>query len=267
LETTVSEDDRVLLRRALARTESMEARSPSFETVWARIEQNPSPMDAPRWSLSRSAHLAWRLVLAQFHIVPWLVIPVMLLSSALALGSARWLSVAQDAHAASTGFVSVILLGVITAATFAISIGRDDTLTASTPVGASAVLAARVTGVLGLNLLCALATSIAAVSTGLHVNLGELVLGWLAPALVTSGLVTLVGIWSAPWAGAALGILVGVLLTPLNDGGGEVGMGAVISAIRVALPAPVLIALGVALLIASIASARFAENRLPAESV
>lgn len=265
----MSDDEREVLRQALAQTESNASegrRSPSFTSVWAHIAANPSPMDAPRWSLSRSWGVAWQLVVAQLRIVPWLVIPVMLASSGLAAISARWFSTAQNAQAAASGFASVTLLGVIIVTTFAISAGRGDTVIASTPVGASAVLAARMSAVLGLNVLCALATSVIAVTTGLPVDLGALILGWFAPALVVSGLVTLVGVWVTPWAGAALGILGGSLLLPTNEAGTQVGLGVVTAAIHQAMPAGAMIAVGAVLLAGAIVSAHYTVRRRVVDS-
>ena len=95
---------REALREALRRRECERGGGgPDFETVRRRVAASPSPLDRRGWTAARSLRLAASLAWAQLRIVPWLVLPLALLTATLAALAARFFSVNVGARAAVAG--------------------------------------------------------------------------------------------------------------------------------------------------------------------
>ena len=164
-------------------------------------------------SLRLAASLAW----AQLRIVPWLVLPLALLTATLAALAARFFSVNVGARAAVAGFSSLVLFGVNLTVTAALSRLREDSVCLATPVGPRAVVLARVAAVLALDAAAAVAASAAAAAWGAAGSIGAMLAGWLVPMAAVAGAVAFLAIWTAPWAGVVVGMAVIPLVGPSSS--------------------------------------------------
>lgn len=246
------------LRDALRRLEADAAQEvPAYDAVWSRIASSPSPMEAPGWGAARSLRVAGLLVWAQFRVVPWLVVPAALAAAVMATLTARVMGSGQGAAAATTGFASVTLLGVVATITIALSTRDPDVVTVATPVGPSVVLFARVAMVLVVDVLAGLVSSAATSAWGAADAFGPVVSGWLVPLAAVAGVATFLAVWIGPWVGALGGVLAIPLLVPPPTGSAQaVGVGAVAGAIREAVPAVGVVGLGCLLLGSAVLVAR-----------
>lgn len=245
------------IRAALGRIEAAKTRNiPSFATIRSHIEVSASPMDEPRWRLGHSAQIAAALVLAQFRIVPWLVAPAALVSAGLAVLTARLLGAAQGVSAATTGFVSLILIGAVVTMTMAVSGRGSDSISVVTPLGPGSVLFARVTMVFIVDCGAGVAASRMAATWGPADAVGSLILAWLVPMVTVAGLATFLAVWTAPWVGAVVGITAIPVMIPAPEGIMRVGLGAVIGAVDNAIPATGTTALGLGLFALALLLAR-----------
>ena len=169
---------REALREALRRRECERGGGgPDFETVRRRVAASPSPLDRRGWTAARSLRLAASLAWAQLRIVPWLVLPLALLTATLAALAARFFSVNVGARAAVAGFSSLVLFGVNLTVTAALSRLREDSVCLATPVGPRAVVLARVAAVLALDAAAAVAASAAAAAWGAAGSIGAMLAG------------------------------------------------------------------------------------------
>lgn len=245
------------LRAALARVEASRAGSlPGFGTVWRAVTASVSPMDAPQWSLARGIRVTAALVLAQARVASWLIVPAALVSAALAVLTARWLGAAQGSSAVASGFVALILAGAVVTMTMAVSRRAADSVSATTPVGPAAVLFARVTMVLIIDCLAGGAASWLATASGSVDAFGPLVMTWLAPMVLVTGLTTLLSVWAAPWVGALIGLMTIPVLVPAPEPMVRVGLGAVIGAVHDALPSFAVVGVGAGLFAIALLMAR-----------
>ena len=244
-------------RAALARIEASRAGSmPSFETIRSAVTASASPMDAPRWTLARSIRVTAALVLAQVRVASWLIVPAALVSAALAVLTARLLGTTQGSSAVASGFAALILAGAVVTMTMAVSTRSADSAPIATPVGPAAVLFARATMVLVVDCLAGGAASWLAASSGSVAAFGPLVLTWLAPMVLVTGLTTLLSVWAAPWVGALIGLMTIPVLIPAPEPMMRVGLGAVIGAVNDVLPAFAVAGVGVVLFVAAMLTAR-----------
>ena len=202
---------REALREALRRRECERGGGgPDFETVRRRVAASPSPLDRRGWTAARSLRLAASLAWAQLRIVPWLVLPLALLTATLAALAARFFSVNVGARAAVAGFSSLVLFGVNLTVTAALSRLREDSVCLATPVGPRAV-------VLALDAAAAVAASAAAAAWGAAGSIGAMLAGWLVPMAAVAGAVAFLAIWTAPWAGVVVGMAVIPLVGPSSS--------------------------------------------------
>ena len=178
---------------------------------------SPSPLDRRGWTAARSLRLAASLAWAQLRIVPWLVLPLALLTATLAALAARFFSVNVGARAAVAGFSSLVLFGVNLTVTAALSRLREDSVCLATPVGPRAVVLARVAAVLALDAAAAVAASAAAAAWGAAGAIGAMLAGWLVPMAAVAGAVAFLAIWTAPWAGVVVGMAVIPLVGPSSS--------------------------------------------------
>jgi hypothetical protein len=189
---------------------------PAFDSIRHHVT-TPSPLDVPRWSPAKSIRLAAALVRAQWRIVPWQIYPVTLVVSVLAVVVARALIADGDASTAISGFCSFLLIGVTVTVALALTPEREDAVAVATPLGPQTVVAARLALVLTVDAVVGAVASVAVTlaGTGTDISLPQVLAGWLVPLAVIAGAVTVVSVWSTPWAGA----LIGLVLTPLASPG------------------------------------------------
>lgn len=240
---------REALREALRRRECERGGGgPDFETVRRRVAASPSPLDRRGWTAARSLRLAASLAWAQLRIVPWLVLPLALLTATLAALAARFFSVNVGARAAVAGFSSLVLFGVNLTVTAALSRLREDSVCLATPVGPRAVVLARVTAVLALDAAAAVAASAAAAAWGAAGSIGAMLAGWLVPMAAVAGAVAFLAIWTAPWAGVVVGMAVIPLVGPSSS---PIAFGPPSGSLQEAITPFGVVALGLALIAAA----------------
>lgn len=239
------------------------ADTPGFESVRRHIAASPSPLEQPRWSIARSLRLAASLVWAQVRIVPWLVVPVALLTATMAVLAARFFGVSQGSSAAVTGFSSLMLVGIAVTVTMALSRSGPDSVSLSTPLGPQVVVLARVVVVLVVDAVAGIVASGIAAAGGVTGGFAAVLAGWMVPLALVAGLATLVAIWVSPWAGVVAGVVVVPLVSPPSASAMDVGLGAVTGALREAITPVGVVALGLVLLAVAVASARRALTASP----
>lgn len=250
-----TDDD--VLQQALRRWEHGQAASvPGFPAVSRRIAATPSPLDRSRWTVARSLRLAGALAWAQVRIVPWLVIPVALLMAAAAVPAAWFLGLHRDASAAVSGFSSLVLFGVTVTVTMALSTTTPDAVSLATPLGPQVVVLTRVATVLAMNAAAAFAASVVVVGWGLTDSFLAVLAGWLVPLAAIAGAVTFLAVWSTPWVGIVVGIVLMPMLAPQPDSAADFGLGVATGAVREALTPVGVATLGVILLTLAVVSAR-----------
>lgn len=235
---------REALREALRRRECERGGGgPDFETVRRRVAASPSPLDRRGWTAARSLRLAASLAWAQLRIVPWLVLPLALLTATLAALAARFFSVNVGARAAVAGFSSLVLFGVNLTVTAALSRLREDSVCLATPVGPRAVVLARVAAVLALD-----AAAAEAAAWGAAGSIGAMLAGWLVPMAAVAGAVAFLAIWTAPWAGVVVGMAVIPLVGPSSS---PIAFGPPSGSLQEAITPFGVVALGLALIAAA----------------
>lgn len=205
-------------RHALRRWDTEQgSAAPSFELIRRRIAGAPSPMDAPQWSAVRSLRLAGALGRAQLRVVPWLIVPVALVTVTMAILAARFFGVSQGGSAADTGFTSVMLAGVAITVTMALSSTRPDSLALATPLGPQVVVMSRIALVLLVDAVAGIAASVLASAWGYTTGLPELVASWLIPVALIAGAATFAAIWVTPWVGAVAGFVLIPMAAPTSE--------------------------------------------------
>jgi hypothetical protein len=237
----------------LRRWESDQAEPPTFDAIRRKISSTPSPMDACRWSARRSARLAATLAWAQLRVVPWLILPVALVTMTMAILAARFFGVTQGGSAADTGFTSVILAGIAVTVTMALSSAKPDSIALATPLGPQVVVLARVALVLVIDALAGLAASGLVSAWGYTNSMPEVVASWLIPVALVAGGATFASIWVAPWAGVAAGFVLVPMAAPASEVMFFFGLSGLLW--NVLTPLGVLAA-GLALMVVAVASAR-----------
>lgn len=244
------------LHEALHRREREDSVPPAFDVLWRRIASSPSPLDRPRWTASRTLRLAGALTVAQLRVVPWVVTPVILVTATLAVLTARFLGVSQDAFAAASSFSALMLFGVTVTVTMALSRVSPDAVSLATPLGPQVVVFARVGVVLLIDAAIGIASSVLIASSGTAGSFGDVVAGWLVPLAVVAGVVTFISIWVAPWAAMVAGVVLVPFVGPRPGAAMDVGLGAVFGTLRVAITPFGLVALGIVVLVIAVLSAR-----------
>ncbi|MCT1777114.1 hypothetical protein [Brachybacterium sp. p3-SID957] len=204
-------------REVLRRWESEQGEAPAFGLIRRRIASAPSPMDAPRWPARRSAKLAAVLAWAQMRVVPWLILPVALVTVTMAIFAARFFGVTQGGSAGDTGFASVMLAGIAVTVTMALSSAKPDSIALATPLGPQVVVLARIALVLVVDAATGLAASGLVSAWGYTSGLPDVVASWLIPVALVAGAATFASIWVAPWAGIAAGLVLIPMAVPVSE--------------------------------------------------
>lgn len=207
-------EDLASLHKALSRREAQFASAPSFDTIRRRISTTATLDFHPSFTLRRSLLLTVALIGAQIRIVPWLILPVALVTGAMATLSARFLATAQNSSFAMSGFSSLMLFGVAITLTMAMSSFRADSVTLVTPLGPRAVLLARVVIVLVIDCVAGVGATGAVAAWGFSAPFLAILLSWLLPLTAVAGVVTFTTIWTSPWAAAVVGSLLIPLVGP-----------------------------------------------------
>ncbi|MGW4383344.1 hypothetical protein [Kitasatospora sp. NPDC004531] len=186
------------------------------------------PADASPWSRGRSWRIARQVTLRQAGMLPRSLGPItfagLLLAAAVALLSPPGYADRLGAAAISL----VVLLGSL-----GVVSGRRDPrkeLLQALPVPPVSVFLARVTLVLAADLVGGLGVSVASGLLG-GPSIGQVIAGWLGPALLSAGLAMVVAVWKAPWLGLTAGgglWLGGTFVTLPHTGRHPVGVGRVL---------------------------------------
>lgn len=256
-------EDREVFREALRRWDAGTT-VPGFESVHRRIAASPSPLEQPRWSMTRSLGVSASLTWAQLRIVPWLVVPVGLVTVTMAVLTARFFGVSHDSSAAVTSFSSLLLVGIAVTVTMALSTSRPDAVSLATPLGPQVVVLARVGMVLVVDALVGIAASVIVSAWGVTGGLAAVLAGWLVPLALVAGLVTFVSIWVTPWAGVVAGVVLVPLVSPPSATTMSLGFGAGSGALREAITPVGVVVVGLLLLALAVGSARRALTANPA---
>ncbi|MDO4255341.1 MAG: hypothetical protein Q4C81_09425 [Kocuria sp.] len=205
-------------RQLLRIWEDTQHKAPAYGTIQHRIAETPSAMDAPPWSIRQSARLAVVLAWAQLRVVPWLVLPVGLVTVAMAIFTAQFFGVTQGGTAGDSGFTIVMLAGVVVTVTMALSSPKADSVALATPIAPQAVVLARVTLMLVIDSMAGLAASGLVSAWGYTNSLPEVVASWLYPVTLVAGAATFAAVWVSPLVGSIAGIALIPLATPASDG-------------------------------------------------
>ncbi|MFD7643993.1 hypothetical protein ACFV4P_25455 [Kitasatospora sp. NPDC059795] len=222
--------DALLGGRLPARAAAAEpVRRPAAEPVRAPVAAAaPRPVAGTVWSRSRAWRIARQLTVRQVGMLPRSLGPItfagLLLAGAVALLSPPGYADRLGAAAISL----VVLLGSLGV----VSSRRDPRkeLLQALPVPPVTVFLARVTLVLAADLVGGLLVSVASGLLG-GPAVGEVIAGWLGPALLSAGLAMVVAVWKAPWLGLAAGgglWLTGTFVTLPHTGRRPVGLGALL---------------------------------------
>ena len=246
------------LKAALRQWEFERSEPPGYERVRRRVAASRSPLERRRRTARQSLRLAAALGRAQLRVVPWLVVPLALLTATFAALVARFFSVTMGPNAAVGGFASLALFGVNLTVTTALSRIRQDAVALATPLGPSAVVLARVAAVLALDAATGLLGAAAAATWGTADVFGPILAGWLVPMAAVAGTAAFLSIWVAPWAGVVVGLAVSAVVGPSSS---PLGLGPSGSLQEAITPLGV-VALGLAL----IACAAFSAPRAVASS-
>lgn len=240
-------DSDEVLREGLRHWEQEQPGVPDFTAVRRRIASSPSPLEQAPWTLRRSARLAWALACKQMRIVPWLVLPVALVTATMAVLAARFFGVSHNASAAVSGFASLMLVGIAVTVTMALSSARADQVSLATPIGPPTVVLSRVMVVLVLDMAAGALASVVVASWGTGAGLAAVLAGWMVPLSVIAGAVTLISIWATPWAGVVIGLALTPLVSPPSDAVMTFGLGTAAAALHDAITPVGIIAVGLGL--------------------
>lgn len=244
-----------------------------------------------------SVRLAGALSLAQLRVVPGLVAPVMLVMAVAAVLAAFLMAglpgdagagaaaavvgdtpvgagraatdatgspVVPDASArdsvAGGPFALILLAGVALTATMAVGRAEHDAVSLATPLGPQVVMLARLALVLALDAAAGFVASAVLGVLGLG-TIPVVLAGWLPSLALVAGVASFVATWAAPWAGAACGLALVPLVSPVAQGlsgfaGGIFGFGGVAAGFQETLGPAGMAALGVALLALTVATSR-----------
>lgn len=246
--------ERETLKAALRQWEFEQSEPPSYERVRRRVAASPSPLKRQHRTAAQSLRLAVALGRAQLRVVPWLVVPLALLTATFAALVARFFSVTVGPHAAVGGFASLALFGVNLTVTTALSRIRQDAVALTTPLGPSAVVLARVAVVLVLDAATVILGATAAAAWGTADIFGPILAGWLVPMAAVAGTVAFLSIWVAPWVGIVVGLAVSAVVGPSSS---PLGLGPYSGSLQEAITPLGVVALGLAL----IAGAAFSAPR------
>lgn len=251
-------EPRATLREALQRQErSCAPDVPPFARIAARIEEEPSAIDAPAWPARKSARLAASLAAAQVRAMPRAVLPAALVMAALAAGAACFVASGWGASDGAWWFSALLPLGAALTVTAALSTDAADALALAMPLGPQTVLLARLAVVLGVDALAGLAASAAFAWWGAPLELGALVSSWLVPLAAVAGASAFVAVWSnASWTGAVAGALLVPLVVPAGQAAGAGGALAAIAQLQGVVGPEAAAAAGLALLAAAVVTAR-----------
>jgi hypothetical protein len=240
-------------REVMRRWEDQQSEAPEFALIRRRIARLPSPMDAPGWSAARSVRLAAALAWAQLRVVPWMILPVALVTVTMAILAARFFGVTQGGSAGDTGFTAIMLAGIVGTVTMALSSSKPDSIALATPLGPQVVVLSRIALVLFVDALAGLAASWLVSAWGYTSGLPELVASWLIPVALVAGAATFASIWVAPWAGVVMGFVLIPMAAPASEAMFFFGLAGLL---RDALSPLGLLGAGAVLLAAAVTSAR-----------
>lgn len=253
--------DRSSLRAALLQQE-IECASglPAFSSVAARIDAQPSALNAPRWPAGKSLRIAGSLAVSQLGVIPRVVIPSAVAVACVAVWLACFAPLLPDAVDPSWLFSALLLFGVAITVTLALSADRADVLLLATPLGPQAVMLARLAAVLFVDAVAGIAASAAFAFWGASVDFGGVVVSWLAPLAAVAGIASFVTVWTgASWAGAIVAAALVPAFAPVAHGTDAAGVVALIGSMQGALGPGGIAAIGVAVLAAVVCSARRAQ--------
>ncbi|WP_116115828.1 hypothetical protein [Austwickia chelonae] len=218
---------------------------PPAEHMLALVRSSGGRPDAARCgplSAADAARLAGRIAVAQLRLIHPMVVPVLVTLLGLSSVAIGMSSAPVDAAAR---LHAVLVLACVAVACVIATPGdvRREYLFV-TPVSPSAVLAARLTIVLGGTILVAAACSVVLTFIGsIAADPFGAVLAWLGPALFIAGSVTWAGVWRGTRSAVIVSVLALFVIVPVS-----LGQFAFISPLISGL-------LGVLLLVAAIKSA------------
>lgn len=249
------------LREALRCQEAgCAAGQPSFASIVARIEAEPSALESSGWSVNKSARLAASLAASQLRIVPQTVFYAALIVASTAVGAAYLIAPLQSTTDTLWWFSAVLLFGVALTVTVALSSDRADALALATPLGPQTVTLARLTIVLGIDAMAGLVASLVFSLGCASLDVGTIVAAWLVPLAAIAGTSACIAIWSgASWVGVVVGAILIPLVLPAAHVASGIGMGALVANLQSTLGPTGIVFIGIVLLMAAICSARQAK--------
>ncbi|WP_139653029.1 hypothetical protein [Raoultibacter phocaeensis] len=257
------ESDAAALCRALLSQEAARAEgAPAFNVIAARIEKHPSPLTVASWPPAKSVRIAGALALSQLRIVPHAVLAAALVMAALAV-CAAYLASASFVGIDPTWLFSMLLLaGAALTVSLALSAERSDSVALAMPVGPQAVVLARLAAVLCIDAIAGVGSCSIAALLGLPPDPAGIVSLWLGPLAVVSGASAFVAVWTgSAWAGSIVGIACAPLVAPVAQAiSGLEAFPLAVAVQGVLGPAGIAI-LGLALLAATVCTARKALTK------
>lgn len=211
------------------------------------------PVALPAPGLAASWRLAASVVGRQTRLLPRLLSSLSLLGLVAAVALALAVPAPGAAVRLFTAAVTVVVLG----GAGAVCASRWDPrheLLAAMPVSPRVVFLARLVLVLAADLLGAVLASVAAALLGLPVGVGQLILGWLGPALLAAAVSVVLSVWRSVWLGSMVGAaawLLGLLGSLPGTGSSRAGV-AQLTPQWATTTTPWMLALALALLAAAV---------------
>jgi hypothetical protein len=210
------------------------------------------PVAVPAPGLAASWRLAASVVGRQARLLPRLLSSLSLLGLVAAVALALAVPVPDAAVRLFTAAVTVVVMG----GAGAVCASRWDPrheLLAAMPVSPRVVFLARLVLVLAADLLGAVLASLAAALLGLPIGVGQLILGWLGPALLAAAVSVVLSVWRSVWLGSMVGAaawLLGLLGSLPGPGSSRAGVAHLTP--QWATTTPGMLALALALLAAAV---------------
>lgn len=255
---TEPSDERASALRCALRCQEAERADgmPSFASVADRIRTRRSKLDAAPWTAPKSLRISIELALMQLRVVPQAVLPAALIVAALAVLGASAARTAAPFLDATWVFSVILLAGAALTATLALASERPDSIALATPVGPQTVTLARLAAVLCIDAAAGIAGCAVGVLAGVPLDPGGLASAWLVPLAAVSGVSAFVAVWTgSTWAGSIIGATCIPVVAPVAHAA-DSGLALLVAGLQEAIGPAGIVILGVALLAATVCSAK-----------
>lgn len=246
-----------LYRALLCQEAELSEGLPAFASIAARIDKNPSHLEASSWTAGKSLRVSGILALSQLRIVPQAVLATALVMAAVVACAAYLASVMPKAIDPTWLFSTLLLVGAAATVSIALSSERADSIALVTPIGPQTITLIRLVAVLCIDGAAGVGSCGIAALLGLPPDPASLVSSWLAPLVAVSGVSAFTSVWTgSAWAGSIVGMAIIPLVVPAAQAISDWGFMPVAAAVQGTVGPAGIALLGIALLVATICVAR-----------